>query len=387
MKSWVLQTKKTEKHLLVEVGHARVVVVILEKVAGKENLVLNIFQKKEMVEESNLHDIGHRTDRYKRATEKILTGMNKSLLKKIKKITVVFDTPWGGSFWKDTLETDSKPIKYTKAVHEKIKKRALEEYGSVSVSSRANHRQSLLGLTPIHEKLNGYYFQEPMGKRAESISVTFQYDLASEEMRSVVSNSIRKVLPHHKIEETTRDALLYRMMQSFPQKGRGSSIFIFADDLRTSILFRGSDGSVEKKVIQVGSETLIERIKQVFTKNYLQSQHLLSLFLKGSLERSLHNEIMEEKNKVSSVWSSQLSQVVGHMVKNNELPERVIYTLSDSFLGIIERSVLESAMRKVLISEKNTTFMDFRDNTLVIDAPGFVSDEVVYLYVGGFYNK
>ena len=347
---------------------------------GKKLLARNILQNSIHINEGMLHDAEHRKQRYQAALQDLLTkSLSKEEIKNTDHVAIVLDAPWGGSFWKDVVREKNNPIKYTKQVLKQLEKQALDEYESIH-KAESDHQQTLLGLTPIHEKLNGYHFEDPLGKRAEKIVVTFQYDLVAQRMVDDAKRVISKVMPHHKVGIYTRDALLYSALQHFTASAHESTLFVFVDDVRTSVILRTSKGAVEKRVLQIGLEAIIEKITQQFTKEHRQAEHLLDLYFQGVLEEALVVQVKDVCADVASVWERQLRQVVGQVVQSQELPERIVYTISDSFERIIPRTQLEAMVVAVLPTSLSPTFFDFRDNALVVDGPGIVSDQVVHLY-------
>lgn len=366
--------------MVIEVGRSGVLLAVLTVINKKEKLIKNELQIQQIIDQADLHDQGHRVNRYATALEEIFARVDRQHLRNVTKITVIYDAPWGGSFWKDVVESSHRPIKYTKGQQEKMTKRALSEYHSTTHHDK-DHEQVLLGLTPIHEKLNGYHFLEPFGKRAEEISLTLQYDLVAQVMQKAVEGTIKKVLPHHRVEHTTHDALLYSAIEKFTGHDQLSTLFVFVDEGRTTVVLHTKKGAIEKRDVQIGIETIIEQVQSVAGKDHHRATHLLQLFFQNRLEASLQQQITEQCGVVAGIWQRQLQEVLMQITQATMFPDKAIYSISDSFERIIERRMVEKIVKSAIPAESTVTFFDFRDNALVIDGAGVVSKHVVYFYV------
>ncbi len=353
---------------------------VLSVLNKKQKLIKNELQAQQLVDQADIHDQGHRVSRYATALERVFSRIDNRHLENITKITVIYDAPWGGSFWKDVIESSHRPIKYTKSQQEKMTKRALSEYKTTAQHNK-DHEQVLLGITPIHEKLNGYHFLEPFGKRAEEISLTLQYDLVAEMMKKAIENTLRKILPHHRITHTTHDALLYSALDKFTEHKQLSTLFVFIDEGRTTVVLHTNKGAIEKRDIQIGIESIIEQIQSVVGKDHHRATHLLELFFQNRLEASLQQQITEQCRVVADIWRRQLQEVLMQITQATTFPDRAVYSISDSFEQIIERSMIEKTVQGALPAEATVTFFDFRDNTLVVDGAGVVSEHAIHFYV------
>lgn len=369
--------KKLKERLYIEVTRGSVIGAVLLETKTKSGIVLrNAAQVEERVDE-NAHDEKHRYFRYEQAVRDCLQrlAVNRKVLDEI---VVVFDAPWGGSFWKDMKLSRRHPVAYSRGVQEHLRKEAEEQYRASHQSK--DHQQTLLGLTPIHVKLNGYHVQDPIGKKAEEVSVTFQYDMVAESMRSALEKILEAALPHRDIVWMTRDALTYRGLQLFaPDKSR-TVLFLLVDDVRTNTILRTSKGALEQQLVQVGMETFIERLTNSFGKDHHQAKHLLSLYLAGMLEDSLQSKIKIEAGAVCTLWEKQVRQAVSQLVQRGDLPSRFVYTISDVFQKIISREQVEQVIQDAMPGREQPVFIDFRDSVLVTDAPGVVSRQGIYMY-------
>lgn len=375
---------KEEKHLLVTVAQHEVSVAVLRIVKRPSIRAKTVWQDVERVHEEDLHEAKQRITRYTASVTALLGRVPKAEVKHIKKIAVVLHHPWGGSFWKQVTETHQHPVPYTKQVRNRLENKARDEFDSINKASK-DHTQVLVQLAPVYEELNGYTFQKPFKKRAEEITVTFQYDLVQKEIMEAAEAAIRKAVPHHHVEFFAYESLLEAAAKQLVPLEAGRSthttLFVLVESLRTDIILRDKRGHTTKKVVQIGFEALTEFIMRRFEKTHGQAEHLLELYLLGSLEADLSAKLDQQVREFIETWTRQVRHVVGSLLRDIGQPEQVLYTVSDECRQIIRPEHIERAIMDATPQTLTTTFFDFRDNVLIQDGAGIVSRQEVHLYV------
>ncbi len=378
------QPPKEEKHIVITVAHHEVSVGVLHIVRRPSFQSRTIWQDVQQVHEEDLHEPKQRTVRYSSAVEELLRRLPKKEIKHIKKIAVVLHHPWGGSFWKKVEEKHQHPVAYTKQVRNRLENKARKEFESINNASQ-DHTQVLVHLSPVYEELNGYTFQKPFKKRAEEIAVTFQYDLAQKEIIETMKTAINRVIPHHRVDFYAYESLLEAAAkQLVPLKSTGresTTLFVLVQRLRTDVVLRDKRGHTTKKVVQIGFEALVEFIMSQFSKSHRQAEHLLDLYLLGSLEKSLTVRLDQQQLEFIETWTRQVRHVVGSLLRDIGQPEQVLYTVSDECREIIQPEYIERAIMDSTPQTLTTTFFDFRDNVLTKDSAGIVSRQEIHLYV------
>ena len=387
MKSWefiIDKNKQKTNHLILEISRGRVLLSVLEPMkVGKKTSFYNIYQKLEYINHQEVKDEDHLNSRYSQVIDRLLSGLEGNVLNSIKKLAVVLDEPWGGSFWLEVSDKNPKPIKFSKYTEDKLRKKAMFAYEDTIQSHKTSnsHRRKLVGLTLVSTALNGYFFENPYGHRAESISINFQYDLVSESMLDLVKKSLAKFLPHHEIDIMVKDALFYGVLPNLFLTKNQQTVFLIVDINHTIVIKKDKTGSIEKSVIQIGRETLIEKLGSQTAFDQKQADRLIDLFSRNLVEDSLVSQIKSACQAVSKMWQKKATQILKSFADNHFVPEQVILNYNEGCELFVSRENIEEAVFDGLPDGAPMRLLDFRDNVRLLDSVGIVSSQVAHLYV------
>ncbi len=245
---------------------------------------------------------------------------------------------------------------------------------------------SVLESTILSSAVNGYATKEPVGKTGTSLTVTGYISY----MKTRVRDSVVEMLDSffHEADDVVIKSeplvLLSAAMRESEIKNTGSDFAIIrVNELVTHIQIV-RDGHVrEIGTIPIGLNAILSKISEMFSATSEASADILSLFLRGELEKRYADTLEQILKESLGEWRKGIKTFSSDIITSGKFPPHVFLSSPTAASELFRTYLLQDDYLDLTMSEKELTvdildrstlneFIDV-DTNLVQKEPGFLT--------------
>lgn len=222
----------------------------------------------------------------------------------------------------------SSPFSVTEKLYSDLIQKEIKNFKSLEALSAQGSRLLEESVTLI--KLNGYQVKDPFGKRAKELEIALFISVAPEEALSRIEYRIRKIF--------NLDIIFHSFLFSSFVAARdiyGEKNFLFLDIAGeiTDLALVKDDRLEESISFPWGRNHLIRAISRKFTSDIYESEALLSLYVKGCLDKDICGRLEEAMGEESREYLRHLRDSLEEIAPRGGIPSKIYFTSDDDIAG------------------------------------------------------
>ncbi len=258
-------------------------------------------------------------------------------LKPIESIIVILESPWVKEKSIIIKEKRLKPFQISRKLIDELIKKDLQSKEEISSNIP-------LSYTIENIKLNGYIYDEPMGKITDEVEIIFTKFFGDKDIINIVDNSIKMFWNKTYIKYVSGAEFIFRIGKDL---GATNDLYISLGSTDT-ILRTYSQGMISEKItLPFGFQNIIKSLSIAWSSNSKEVTHWLDLFLQKSLNpeesKRIEKDILEAAKDLIKAFedASQKSANISlerpiALISGNETWSKLMsYMLKEKYFGSI----------------------------------------------------
>ena len=241
-----------------------------------------------------------------------------------------------------------------KNINEKYQKR----YGNLNVAPR------LIESKILHNTLNGYKIQNPIGKKAKTLDMNLFVSVSPKICTDKIEESLKKVFHNTPVSYSSFILSLFLVARDryisadsflvIDINGEVSDIGIVENDILTSTIS-----------LPLGKNHIIRKIAETLNKSESDARTMFSMMIANTLEKSVGEKLAPILLSVKEEWSALFRNAIFSLPKTTVLPN-LIFLVSDTDVASWFGAILkEEEYNKYKAVNKNFT-------VITIDGPQLI---------------
>ncbi len=213
----------------------------------------------------------------------ILYGFKHENKKPIDNIYVILENPWVKEVYTTIKDRRLKPFVVTEST--------ISDLINKDIKNNQNDNKNVgLSYAVEHIKLNGYSYDEPVGKISEEIEISLTKFYGDKEIIDTTQKIVNDFWNKTKISYVTGPEYLFKIGKNLCAL---NDMFIMLGSTDTTIRLYSQCIVTEKIIIPYGYQNLLQKLNQKWSTASTDTANWLNLFLKNSLDE-------KEKNRIES---------------------------------------------------------------------------------------
>ena len=271
-----------------------------------------------------------------------LSYLDKSSKNSIAKIYFSHASPWFISQTKTIRIEKTSPFLVTKEFLSDILQKEEEEFEKANISADdrvdKNNSPQVIERKLINVKLNGYKTQNPFGKKATIIELSLFLSLAESSVLQKIEELASK---HFHIKEFIFHSFTLISFSAVRDMYERVSNFLLLDITGevTDVSLIKSGSILKTMSFPLGRNSLIRQISEALKISGEESNSLMRLFLKDSLNKSQSKVLSGVINDSKMLWSGEFQKSLAELSNASSVPTTIFFTADDDVASLYSEAI------------------------------------------------
>lgn len=343
--------KKPEKFLLISIGSGSVAFSVCNPTTPKPTIEWITRVPFILGEELNFNLF----------TEALFVSLNDGLerfikerISGIKKVYVVYSSPWFFSQTQKIYFEKKVPFKVTeKLVHECVQKELERFEKEVLPTKVGNIPMEIIENYTIDASINGYRVPTPYHKEAKNIELAVFLSFAPKDLNNKIEKIIDKQvsLAERNIRSSTNTFSSYLFLRDL-FKDDQSYLFVSIDTEISEIALCKNGVLIETVSLPLGNAEIVRTMNTELKKTNIESISLLSSYFSNALTEESKKQVDDVLKVVGDVWLSQFQKVLALMSDHLTLPNKVFLEVNGDGKTWYKDLIMGEAFGQYLVTDQ-----------------------------------
>lgn len=290
------------------------------------------------------------------------------------KIFVFVAAPWYAAQIRKLHYAKRHPFIFTKRFADSLMQKDFETFKKQAHKEWRNVGDGHIELENkiMHTELNGYVYNDPIGKKAESVGITSFMSIMPQDFRDdierIIQSSFHVDVEFHSALFASYFSLSY--MNSVPPH---YTIFDIRGETTDIAVVR--NGYIQEIAsLPFGDHTVVRNFAEIFLQKPIHMQELLTMYLSDQLDENNHLRIKSKLDMVMKKIKTTLFQGLSKIAERGLFPKDVYMYHHSTYQEWYTRALLDAQLIP-LVSSRQKFSLHNVDNVV----KGIVTDEEITL--------